>query len=99
MVWYVHDKEFGGVDAGSISKEEVREGGGAAAADPIAGRICIGCADRSEFGISGEHHRAGGVDTADLSELFLPAHVPGTSGPGAAFGFAVCYVWHHPYQE
>ena len=47
MVCHVQDNEFGGVDAGSISKEEVREGSGAAAADPIAGGLCAGCADRS----------------------------------------------------
>src|SRR6266516_3921958 len=99
MVCYVHDNEFSGVDAGSISKEEVCQGGGAAVADTAAGGICSGCATRCEFGVPGEHHRAGGMDAADVSELFLPDHVSGASVPGAAADFAVCYLWHHPYQE
>src|SRR5258706_453303 len=99
MVGYVHDNEFGGVDAGSISQEEIREGGGAAAADIAAGRVRAGCAAGREFRVPGEHHRAGGMDAAHLSELFLPDHVPGASGPGAAADIALRDVWHHPYQE
>src|SRR5258706_6530119 len=99
MVCHVHDNEFGGVDAGSIPKEEVCQGGGAAAADTVAGGVCPGCAARCEFGVSGEHHRAGSLDAADVSELFLPDHVPRSSVPGAAADSAVCDVWHHPHQE
>src|SRR5258706_13581212 len=99
MVCHVHDNEFGGVDAGSISKEEVCQGGGAAPADTAAGCLCSGCAARCEFGVPGEHHRAGSLDAADLSELFLPDHVPGSSVPGAVADSAVRDLWHYPHQE